>query len=116
EKAHDAFTALLRLEPYSADAHAGLGYLAVLRKVPTEAQREVVLALLNGGGDYLALHNLACIYAELSQADRDQAEQHQDAAIALISRAVEVWRRGGAGPNEIDLIRREPSFKPLRDR
>ena len=63
-----------------------------------------VLALLNGPGDYLVLHNLACIYAELSRTDRGQAEQHQDAAMALIGRAVEVWRRGGTGPNEIALI------------
>jgi tetratricopeptide (TPR) repeat protein len=116
EKAQEAFAALLRLEPHNPDARAGLGYLAARRKSATEAQREVVHGLLDGAGDYLALHNLACIYAELSQADKAQVKQHQDVAIALLRRAVEVWRRGGAGPSEIQLIRGEPSFKSLRDR
>ena len=117
EKAREAFAALLRLEPHSADAHAGLGYLAVLRKSPTEAQREAFHGLLNGSGDYLALHNLACIYAELAQTDKGQAKQHQDVALALLRRAVVLWRRGGTGPNEIDLILGERSFDPsLRKR
>ena len=117
EKARAAFTALLGLEPQSADARAGLGYLAVLRKSSTEAQREAAHALLNGaGGDYLALHNLACVYAELSQIDKGQAKQHQDTALALLRRAVAVWRRGGKGPNALDLIRGEASFKSLRNR
>jgi len=118
EKAREAFTALLRLDlaPHNADAHAGLGYLAVHRKSPAEAQREAFHGLLHGSGDYLALHNLACIYAELSQTDKGQARQHQDTAIALLRRAVALWRRGGTGPREIDLIREERSFVPLRNR
>jgi Flp pilus assembly protein TadD/tRNA A-37 threonylcarbamoyl transferase component Bud32 len=116
EKAREAFHALLRLEPQSADARAGLGYLAALGKSPTEAQREALHGLLNGSGDYLALHNLACIYAELSQSDKAQAKQHQDVAMALLRRAVELWRRGGRGPNELDLIRRDSSFDSLRER
>jgi Flp pilus assembly protein TadD len=117
EKARKAFAALLHLEPHSADARAGLGYLAALHKSPAEAQREAAHALLNGaGGDYLALHNLACVYAELSRTDKSQAKQHQDVAIALLRRAVALWRRGGPGPNEIDLIRRDSSFEPLQDR
>jgi Flp pilus assembly protein TadD len=116
EKAQETFAALLRLEPNNPDARAGLGYLAALRKSATEAQRETVHALLNGAGDYLALHNLACIYAELAKSDRGQTKQHEDAAIALVQRAVELWRRGGSGPNEIGLIRGEPSFATLRER
>jgi Flp pilus assembly protein TadD len=116
DKAQEDFASLLRLEPHNADAHAGLGYLAARRKSATEAQRETVHALLTGYGDYLALHNLACIYAELSLADRGQEKQYQDTAIALLQRAVELWRRGGTGPNEIGLIRGELSFKELRKR
>lgn len=116
EKAQEEFAALLRLEPHNADARAGLGYLAARRKSATEAQREAFHGLLNGAGDYLALHNFACIYAELSLADRSQTKQHQDVAIALLRRAVEVWRRGGAGPNELDLIRRDSSFDSFRNR
>lgn len=116
EKAREAFTALLHLdlEPHNADAHAGLGYI-VLRKSPAEAQREAVLGLLHGSGDYLALHNLACIYAELSQTDNGQAKQHQDVTFALLRRAVALWRRGGTGPDELRAIREEPSFGPLRN-
>ncbi|HKB40000.1 MAG TPA: protein kinase [Gemmataceae bacterium] len=116
EKAREAFTALLRLEPHSADARAGLGYLAALRKSSTEAQREAVHALLDGAGDYLALHNLACIYAELSRTDKAQRKEHEDVAIALLVRAVELWRRGGLGPNEIELIRSDPSLASLLPR
>ena len=37
-------------------------------------------------------------------------------AIALLRRAIAQWRRGGKGPNEIDLIRGESAFKSLRNR
>ena len=42
--------------------------------------------------------------------------QAEDVAIALLQRAVELWRRDGVGPDEIDLIRRDPSFDSFRDR
>jgi tetratricopeptide (TPR) repeat protein/tRNA A-37 threonylcarbamoyl transferase component Bud32 len=116
DRARESFAAILRLEPNSADARAGLGYVAARSKAPTEAQREAAQSLLNGAGDYLMLHNTACVYAELSRSEKDQKKQHEDVAIALLQRAVELWRRDGVGPDEIDLIRRDPSFDSFRDR
>ena len=57
-------------QPEHAEAHSGLGYVLACRKKGAEARREANLALLHGGGDYLILHNVACIYGELSAADR----------------------------------------------
>jgi hypothetical protein len=37
-------------------------------------------------------------------------------AIALLQRAIELWKRGGSGPNEIELIGRDPSFTSFMDR
>jgi len=72
--------------------------------------------LLRGAGDYLTLHNVACIYAELSSFDKGQANQHAEMAIALLRRAVELWGRRKVGPNELALIRVEKSFELLRKR
>ncbi len=107
---------MLRLDSRNADAHTGLGYLWACRNKPAEAQREAAQALLFGAGDYLVLHNVACIYAVLSQHDRGQSNQHADLALDLIKRAVELWARRKVGPNELALVRGEPAFKPLRSR
>jgi tetratricopeptide (TPR) repeat protein/tRNA A-37 threonylcarbamoyl transferase component Bud32 len=116
DRAREALDAVLRLDPTNKEAHAQLGYLHVLQRSPGEAQREAAQALLHGGGDYLILHWVACIYAGLSRIDPGQASKHQDMAMALINRAVELWRQGGPGPNELALIRGEEAFRPLKDR
>jgi Tfp pilus assembly protein PilF len=119
DKAREAFAAMLDLKPSpvdAVDARAGLGYVAALGKSGTEAQREVAYALLNGRGDYMALHNLACTYMQLSQQERPQAKEHQDMALALLRRAVELARRGGRGPEEIKAIQGDPDLKPLEKR
>jgi hypothetical protein len=116
DRAREDFAEVVRLGAGNADAHAGLAYLRACQRKPVEAEREVAQALLHGGGDHLVLHNLACAYAELSRTGA-QAKENQDVAIALLRRAVEVWRRGGAGPDERELIRQdEKAFAPLRDR
>jgi len=116
DKAREDFAEALRLGPRNAEAHTGLGYLLALQKLPAEAQREAAQALLRGAGDYLTLHNVACIYAELSSFDKGQANQHAEMAIALLRRAVELWGRRKVGPNELALIRVEKSFELLRKR
>jgi tetratricopeptide (TPR) repeat protein/tRNA A-37 threonylcarbamoyl transferase component Bud32 len=114
-KARGDYDAALRLDPRSAVGHAQLGYLHVLQRSPGEAQREAAQALWHGGGDYLILHWVACIYAELSRLDPGQAQKHQDLAMDLIRRAVALWQSGGAGaPDEMALIREEPAFAPLK--
>jgi tetratricopeptide (TPR) repeat protein len=114
--AREDFAVVLRLDPGNADAHAGLAYLGACQRKPLDAQREAAEALLHGGGDYLVLHNLACAYAELSRTG-GQTKEHQDVAVDLLRRAVELWRRGGAGLDERELIRQdEKAFKPLEAR
>jgi tetratricopeptide (TPR) repeat protein len=122
DKAHADFQAALRQEPNNAEAHSGLGYLRAVAKLPAGAQQEADLALLHGADlpperRYLVLHNVACIYAKLAEADARQATAYQDVAIALLRRAIDLWKRGGSGPSEIQQIEGEPAFPPaLRER
>ena len=77
---------------------------------PPPTHREASLTLVHGADDYLAVHNVACIYAELSRADSGRATEHLDVAMRLLRRAVELWGGGTAGPDEIELICGEPAF------
>ena len=114
------FAAAVRVDPENAEAHTALGYVRALLKHPAEAQREAGMALLHGGENYLILHNVACIYAALSQAADEQSPAHQEAAIALLRRAIALWKHAAAerkpGPSEIELIKSETAFQHLRDR
>jgi serine/threonine protein kinase/tetratricopeptide (TPR) repeat protein len=116
ERARADFAAAVRLEKSHADAHAGLGFVAALRRLPSEAKGEAGLALWHGAGEYLLLHNVACIYAELSRVEADQAQQDQNIAMDLLGRAVTLWRQAGKSDPYIDWIRQEPSLRALHDR
>ncbi len=114
-KQHSAeadFARAVRLDPSNAEAHTGLGYLWAQRGKNAEAQRAASQALLHGAGDYFVLHNVACIYARLAQMDKDRAAEHEDLALVLLQRGVELWRRGGTGPSAIELMKWEPAFLP----
>jgi tetratricopeptide (TPR) repeat protein len=121
-RAQADFQAALRQEPGNAEAHAGLGYLRAAAKQSAGALQEADLALLHAPDlppvdRYQVLHNVACIHAKLAQADPRQATAHQDVAIALLRRAIDIWRKAGSGPSEIQLIEEEPAFPPeLRER
>jgi tetratricopeptide (TPR) repeat protein len=112
DKAQADFARAVREAPSNAEARTGLGYVRACQKAAGEAGKEADLALLHGAGDYLILHNVACIHAALSQADARRAAEHQDRAVAVLQRAVELWKLGGAGPDEIQQIRNEPAFPP----
>lgn len=116
EEAEADFAKASSLEPENAEARTGWGYAQACLKKDAAARRQATQALLLGAGDYLILHNAACVYAELSQNASAEAPAYEQIAMDLISRAAELWRRGGAGPNEIQLIKVEPAFAPLRDR
>jgi tetratricopeptide (TPR) repeat protein/tRNA A-37 threonylcarbamoyl transferase component Bud32 len=116
DRARGEFTEAVRLDPDHADAHAGLGFVAAKRQSAGEAQREATLALNNEGDNYGVLHNVACIYAELSQVEKGQEKPHQDAAIDLLRRAVKLCRDGGNGDEEVRRIGVETSFEVLRRR
>src|SRR5262249_27903590 len=110
------FEAAARVEPDNAEAHAGSGYVRALRKLHPEAQREAELALLHGTDDYMVVHNVACIYAELSLSSGGQSSADQEVAIALLRRAVSLSKKGDKKPSEVDLMKNEPAFQPLRNR
>ncbi|MFO0910366.1 MAG: hypothetical protein U0794_18810 [Isosphaeraceae bacterium] len=110
------FTAAAAVDPDNAEAHSGLGYVQAVQKLPPDAQREAELALLHGSESYLVLHNVACIYAALSQVVENQGSAYQDVAMALLRRSVKLWKQSGAGPNELDLMKGEPAFKPMQGR
>jgi tetratricopeptide (TPR) repeat protein len=116
ERSREDFAAAVRLEKSHADAHAGLGFLAALGRSSSEAKGEAALALWHGAGEYLLLHNVACIYAELSRVETDQAQQDQDIAMDLLGRAVALCRQGGEGHFEIDCVKGDPSLQVLSDR
>src|SRR5262249_579060 len=58
-------------DPTDAEAHTGLGYFSACKKEIPIALRHANLAQLYGGGSYLILHNVACVYSKLSDGDPD---------------------------------------------
>jgi tetratricopeptide (TPR) repeat protein len=114
------FAAAVSVDPENAEAHTGLGFVRAIQKQPAAAQREADLALLYGAENYLILHNVACIYAALAQAPDDQAPAHQETVIAVLRRAIAIWKRAAAdakpGPDETELIESEEVFKSFRGR
>jgi serine/threonine protein kinase/Tfp pilus assembly protein PilF len=99
-----------------AEAHTWLGFIAALQNKPAEARREVQLALLHGSGDYLALHNVACIYAVLSEKEANRRKEYEELALDLLRQAVTLWN-GGPGPDELELIKAEDAFpEALKER
>jgi tetratricopeptide (TPR) repeat protein/tRNA A-37 threonylcarbamoyl transferase component Bud32 len=117
EDAEGDFAHAIRVSPKYAEAHTGLGYIRARRELKPDAQREADLAILHGADQYIILHNTACIYAVLSQSDKPRKTEHQDMAIALLQRAVELWRQAATGRSEIELIQKEAAFpQELRNR
>ncbi|MFO0965091.1 MAG: protein kinase [Gemmataceae bacterium] len=117
DEARKEFAAALGLEPENAEAHAGAGYVHASQKNHKDAERHAALAILHGAGDYIVLHNVACVYAMCGVADPKQETRYQDMALDQLRRAVALWSKTKMGPNELDLIRREGAFpRSMRDR
>jgi Flp pilus assembly protein TadD len=116
-KARADFDAAIRLAPDNAEAHTGLGYVEACRKAGPNARRSAQIAALYGPGDFLVLHNVACIFAKLSEGDPERAREFEDTALDYLARAVELWKRDRSGPNELDLIQGESAFgRSIRSR
>lgn len=117
DKARLDFAAAIALAPDDPEAHTGLGYMLACQKAEAAARREAGRAVLVGAGDYLILHNVACVFAKLSEADPRRAAELEDVALDHLRRAVTLWKRDRSGPNELELIAGEPAFtKSLRAR
>lgn len=112
ELALNDFLTTLQIEPDNSEAHTGAGFVRSILEAPADAQKSAAEALLHGAGDYFVLHNVACIYAEMSLLDRAKEKECQDVAINILNRAVELWKRDGSGePNELMQIKYEESFR-----
>ncbi len=104
------------LDLKKAEAYTGLGYVWACRNNAAEAQREAARALRLGAGDYLTLHNVACIYAVLSRNEKTAVGPDAETAMTFIQGALELWQRQKKGPSELVLIRQEPAFQHLAAR
>jgi len=117
EQARKEFTEALRLDPASADAHAGLGFVGAVQGASGEALLAANRASALGADDYMILHNVACVYAELSRVEKGRQAQHQDAAMDLLRRAVRLCREEeGDGSREIKQIQDDTSLRLLATR
>jgi tetratricopeptide (TPR) repeat protein len=111
------FEEALRLSPRSGAALAGIGYIEARQKRYLQAHRHASLALLSSAEDYLVVHNVACIFAEMAVTQPDHQREHEDAALSMLQRAVDLWRQERTGPDEIQLIRQDSAFaSPLQQR
>ena len=113
----DDFEAALKVNPDNAEAHSAHGFLLALQNPSADAERAAVRAILHGAGDYLILHNVACIYAELAAASPDKAGSYEQSALDVLERGLALWRKGNrSGPNAVQLARGESSFRNLANR
>jgi Flp pilus assembly protein TadD len=113
-KAGPDFAAALELDPVHAEAHTGMGYIEACKGDGPAARREAQLAVLYRSGDFLILHNVACVFAKLSDTDSANAREFEDLALDNLRRAVELWKRDRSGPNEQAQIQGESAFKRLK--
>lgn len=106
------FSAAIAADSSNAEAHAGLGYMAAFQRSYAQAEDEAAAALVTGGDDYLILHDVACIYAEMFRTDGSNQAEHKTVVIATLTKAISLWRTHGTGPDELVLIEKEAAFPP----
>lgn len=107
------FEAALATNKASAEAHTGLGYVHACTKSVPKAEDAAVQAVLFGERQYLVLHNVACIYSKLSQANPQEQDRYLDLAMHTLTRAFDLWEKQGRGePNELQLALQESAFTP----
>jgi serine/threonine protein kinase/Flp pilus assembly protein TadD len=112
------FEAALQVNPNNAEAHSAHGFLLALQNPSADAEQAAVRAILHGAGDYLILHNVACIYAELAAASQpDKAAGYEQSALDVLKRGLALWQKGNrSGPDAVQLARGESSFRNLAKR
>jgi tRNA A-37 threonylcarbamoyl transferase component Bud32 len=116
EKAAKVETSQPEAERIRAEAHSWLGYQYAEEKAVADAQAEASLAMLNGGKNYLIVHNVACIFAKLGETDPKRAKVHVNTCFEHLHRAVALWEGGTRkGQNEIELIKKEEAFASLKE-
>lgn len=94
-----------------AEAHTGLGYLRAALKRRAGAEQNAVRALLLGRDDYRVLHNVSCIYAELSKTEKVREHEYLDLAVLVLREAADRSKPDASGrPGELVLIDAETAF------
>jgi tetratricopeptide (TPR) repeat protein len=114
EKASEDFGLVLKkFEEKNAEAFSGLGFVYAHQRAFAAAQSAAGVALAYGANKDVVLHNVACIYAELSVLDKDNAVLHFSMTMKYVRRCLEI------NPMAIEEIRSEAesggSFYTLRD-
>ncbi|NJN48839.1 MAG: protein kinase, partial [Alkalinema sp. RL_2_19] len=92
----NAFQAALQQDAQNPEALAALGYLQAKTKAIDSAERLAMESLLLGTKNYLELFNIACIHGELGESDPQNKERHHRDAMAVIRRALVLWKDDGA--------------------
>lgn len=111
------FEAALQANPENAEAHSAHGFLLAIADPSVAAERAALRAVLHGAGDYLILHNVACIFAELATRSPDRAADYEQSALDVLSRGIQLWQKGDrSGPDASQLAANEPSFRELSKR
>jgi serine/threonine protein kinase/tetratricopeptide (TPR) repeat protein len=105
------FARAATLQPDDPAPHAQLGIVLARGGQVTSALSEAAAALRLAGTEFATLHNVACVYAELSVAVGPPHDaEYRDLAAYFLARAI------AASPPDFDeagQIRKEPSFRPL---
>jgi tetratricopeptide (TPR) repeat protein len=125
------FQEAIRLNPATADAYNGRGYVHALRGQYGEATRDAQTALDRQPNDPRTCLNAAHVFAEIvrrMEAERDQPARqalYRDQAVDLVQRALErtrpaeqpeFWRTMIAPDRALRPLRNSPKFRPLVDR
>src|SRR5262249_7411650 len=116
QEAMAAYAKSVELDPEHAEGHAMMGYVrACLGQSPLAATAKATEAVLLAPGDFIQLHNVACVFGKLAERaykadDKELAREYEDVALILLRRGVELWERDRSGPNARAMIRGEGAF------
>jgi hypothetical protein len=103
----------LKFDNQNAEAYSGIGLLRARSGKVADALAAAGTAMIYGADNDAILHNVACIYAELSVTDADKSRVHTATALAYLRRVVEL------NPSAVAEIRAEAkeggSLYALRD-
>ena len=121
EKAGEDFRLVLKkFEDKNAEAFSGLGFVYARQRAFAAAQSAAALALAYGADKDVVLHNVACIYAELSVLDKDNAKLHVSMTMKYIRvcleknpAAVEEIRSEANSGGSFYTLRNQPELKKL---
>ena len=110
--ARSDFAEAERTSTDNSEAHAGMGFVLAQLGKDDDARQEASAALICGAENQLILHDVACIYGRLSDADPARKTEHENLALVALNRAASLARQNplGLDADEVTLIRSESAF------